>query len=580
MNTDILLQHFDRISEAPGAVGRLRRFILDLAVRGKLVEQDHNDESATELLKRIQAEKARRINTGEMRNPRALEFYDDKTPLFSLPLSWQWVCLAEVGSIVGGGTPPSGDLDNFTTGGTGIAWLTPADLGKHDGLFVSHGSRDLTEKGLKESSATIMPKGSVLFTSRAPIGYTAISLNDISTNQGFKSVVPYIAECARYIAVYLQAFRPWIDAKASGTTFREVSGKIVAGLPFPLPPIAEQHRIIAKVDELMALCDKLEMGKNEREVRRDRLVTASLHQLNTSSEIAEAAQFHLSLLPRLTTRRAHITQLRHTIFNLAVRGKLVSQDTEDKPVEDFLKNIHAEKALLVKDKKIPRQKSSTGTPQLKFELPPKWSAIHFDDVCSLITSGSRGWGEHYATSGPKFIRAQNIRFGQLRLADLACVNPPPNSEGMRTQIQEGDILIVITGAGVTNPAVMDRDLGEAYVSQHVALIKPIKKALSPWLLLCLMAGPGGRNELVERAYGAGKPGLNLDNIRTLSLPIPPLTEQRRILNKVIGLMTLCDQLEAQIAITERNSHSLLEAVLHDTLTTPIQEEAAPRFATK
>ncbi|KWO59243.1 hypothetical protein WM30_15360 [Burkholderia ubonensis] len=135
-------------------------------------------------------------------------------------------------------------------------------------------------------------------------------------------------------------------------------------------------------------------------------------------------------------------------------------------------------------------------------------------------------------------------------------------------------MVVITGAGVTNPALMDCDLGEAYVSQHVALIKPTTTALSKWLLLCLMAGAGGRDELIARAYGAGKPGLNLDNIRTLSMPLPPFAEQERIIAKVDELMTLCDQLEVQLANAENDRVRLLEAVLHQTLTAPALTEAA------
>ena len=188
MNPELLLTHFNRISDAPDAIPRLRRFILDFAVRGKLVEQDPRDEPASELLKRIQKEKARLIKEQTIRSPRILEASNEEEELFPIPASWIWCRLSEIGSIIGGGTPPSSDSDNFAAPGSGTAWLTPADLGKHANLYVSHGARDLTAKGLSSSSATVMPKGSVLFTSRAPIGYTAIALNEVSTNQGFKSV--------------------------------------------------------------------------------------------------------------------------------------------------------------------------------------------------------------------------------------------------------------------------------------------------------------------------------------------------------------------------------------------------------
>jgi len=212
----------------------------------------------------------------------------------------------------------------------------------------------------------------------------------------------------------------------------------------------------------------------------------------------------------------------------------------------LLKEIQTEKSQLLRVGAIPKEKTAAGKPSLTFTTPELWQVVRLGDVCNLVTSGSRGWAEFYAESGPKFLRAQNIRFGRLRLDQLACVNPPARSEGARTQVQQGDLLIVITGAGVTNPALLDRDLGEAYVSQHVALVRPSNVALARWLLLCLMAGPSGRDELVERAYGAGKPGLNLDNIRSLNMPIPPLAEH-------------------QLTTTQTDSSRLLEAILETAL---------------
>jgi type I restriction enzyme S subunit len=350
-----------------------------------------------------------------------------------------------------------------------------------------------------------------------------------------------------------------------------ISAKQVESAKIYLPPLAEQHRIVAKVDELMTLCDQLEAAQQERERRRDRLTAASLQRLNQPAADAtpeaqrEHARFHLHHLPCLTTRTEHIKAMRQTIFSLAVRGLLVPQDVTNEPASVLLGQMQNGKAQLMRVGAISKEKTATGKASLTFPVPLLWQAVRLGDICNLVTSGSRGWAEFYANSGPKFLRAQNIRFGRLRLDDLACVNPPAKSEGSRTQVQTGDLLIVITGAGVTNPALLDRDLGAAYVSQHVALVRPSDTALSRWLLLCLMAGPSGRDELLERAYGAGKPGLNLDNIRSLSTPLPPLAEQHRIVAKVDELMALCDQLEAQLSTTRTNSRRLLESVLEAAL---------------
>ena len=252
------IENFDRITARSDQVAALRRTVLDLAVRGRLVPQDPTDEPASKLLERITKQRARMIDQGVIRKPRESLDRERLAGPFDIPSSWRWVRLRTVGAIVGGGTPAASDANNFADPGAGFPWLTPADLGRQRTLFIARGARDLTEQGLQGSSATPMPARSVLFTSRAPVGYVAIALNPVSTNQGFKSIVPYIDECSRFIAFVLMAFAPEIDANAPGTTFREVSGKIISQHPFPLPPLAEQQRIVAKADELMTLCDRLE----------------------------------------------------------------------------------------------------------------------------------------------------------------------------------------------------------------------------------------------------------------------------------------------------------------------------------
>ena len=361
MNPERLLAHYERIADAPDAIARLRRFVLDLAVRGKLVPQDASDEPASELLKRIAAEKARLVKAGELRKPRDLDSGGDVLMAFSIPSTWRWVRLDAVGAIVGGGTPSAADTDNFAEPGEGIPWLTPADLGGYSGLYISCGARDLSEKGLRASSATLMPKGTVLFTSRAPIGYVAIASNPIATNQGFKSIVPYVGDCSRYIATAMRAFAPEIDATAPGTTFKEVSGKIVAGVPFPLPPLAEQRRIVSKVDELMDLCDRLEAARQTREATRDKLTAACLARLDAPDPqiFRDDARFALDNLPALTARADQIKQLRQTILNLAVRGKLVPQDPNDEPASVLLDRIRAERAAAPKPKRGRRPASGT-----------------------------------------------------------------------------------------------------------------------------------------------------------------------------------------------------------------------------
>lgn len=556
MNATQLLAHFDRLSEAPDAVPRLRRFILDLAVRGKLVAQDANDERAAELMKRIQAEKEKRIKSGELRSPRELAVSDEEESLFLLPPTWQWIRLADAGAIVGGGTPPSGDSANFTDGGKGIAWLTPADLGKHKGLFISHGARDLTEAGMGAGSATLMPKGSILFTSRAPIGYVAIAANEISTNQGFKSVVPYLPECSRYIATYLQAFGPWIDSKATGTTFKEVSGKIVSGLPFPLPPLAEQHRIVAKVDELMALCDQLEAVQQERERRRDRLAAASLQRLNqpaadTAPEAQrEHARFHLDHLSHLTSRPEHIKALRQTVLNLAVRGKLVEWDPSDEPAPQLLMRIQSHKATLIKDGKLKVQAEDRGLPRAEraYPVPANWMWVTFGSI--MISRDSE---RIPVSKEERSARAKKYDYygasGVIDKIDSYLFDKPL-------------LLIGEDGANLINRSTPIAFIarGQYWVNNHAHVLDGITEEFLRYIELYI-------NAIDLRPYvtGTAQPKMNQAKMNSIPVALPPEAEQHRIVAKVDELMTLCDQLEAQITNIRADSNRLLENLIDRTL---------------
>jgi type I restriction enzyme, S subunit len=166
------------------------------------------------------------------------------------PLSWEWVAIEEIARVTGGGTPSTSDESNFT--GDGIPWLTPADLTGYEERYIARGARDITAKGLSNSSAKLMPAGTVLFSSRAPIGYCAIASNPVTTNQGFKSLTLVGDIDPEFTYWYLRSAKDYVESQASGTTFAEISGSKIKELAFPLPPLAEQRRIVEKLDNLTA----------------------------------------------------------------------------------------------------------------------------------------------------------------------------------------------------------------------------------------------------------------------------------------------------------------------------------------
>ena len=573
MNAEHLLAHFDRIADTPDAIPRLRRFILDLAVRGKLVPQDPNDEPASELLKRIAAEKARLVKAGDIRKPRHLDNREAVTVSFEIPQSWQWVRLDSVGAIIGGGTPSANEAANFAEPGQGIPWLTPADLGGYSELSISGGSRDLSETGLKSSSATLMPKGTVLFTSRAPIGYVAIAANPISTNQGFKSIVPYISDCSRFVALAMKGFAHEIDEKAPGTTFKEVSGKIVAGVSFPLAPLAEQHRIVAKVDELMALCDRLEAARMEREATRDRMATASLARLNAPgpdpATFQNHAAFALNNLTPLTTRPDQIKALRQTILNLAVRGKLVPQDPHDERASELLKRIAMERNDLVEQKIIRRDTPLAAIDESEppFEVPNGWEWSRIGDAV-LFTQYGTSTKSSPSAPGVPVLTMGNIHAGMVVWGNEKTI-PDTAEELPALYLKQFDLLYNRTNSaelvGKTGIYLGEDDCRT--FASYLIRVRVSRAHFSPHFLNLAMNTPQFRETqivpLIKKQ--TGQANVNGTALKHMLIPVPPLAEQHRIVAKIDELMDLCDRLEASLVTGDEARGRLIEAMLYAAL---------------
>jgi type I restriction enzyme S subunit len=370
----------------------------------------------------------------------------------------------------------------------------------------------------------------------------------------------------------------------------KINQESLAKILVAVPPLAEQHRIVAKVDELMALCDQLEAAKTEREQSRDRLVAASLHRLNSPADTAETgasdlparqadvfrdhARFVFDHLPRLTARLEHIKQLRQTILNLAVRGQLVPQDPNDEPASELLKRMQAEKARLVKEGKISREnlRISAGDNELAFRLKPGWQATKISQILVELQTGPFGSSLHqgdYQKGGIPVINPASIKNERLIPIDGMAVGPATLERLATFKLRAGDIVMGRRG-----------EMGRcAFVTEHEAgwlcgtgsLILRLPECVFPRFFVTLIGSPFVREYLGGSAVGATMQNLNQSILLNLVIGLPPLAEQHRIVAKVDELMPLCDQLEAQLTATEADSRRLLEAVLHETLAPALEE---------
>ena len=246
------------------SISLAKQKVLDLAIRGKLVPQNPEDEPASELMKRIKAEKEALVKAGKLKKNKHESFIfkgDDNCYYeqlngksvkitaeipFDLPDGWVWSRLRSLGTIVGGGTPSTLNADYWNGE---IPWLSPADLTDYHKKYISRGRKNITTDGLAHSSGVLMPSGSILYSSRAPIGYVVIARNAISTNQGFKSLVPAINGLSEFLYYILIGVTPDIKRRATGTTFKEISGAEFGETLVPLPPLREQLRIVQAIEQ-------------------------------------------------------------------------------------------------------------------------------------------------------------------------------------------------------------------------------------------------------------------------------------------------------------------------------------------
>jgi type I restriction enzyme S subunit len=564
MNAERLLALYERVAEAPDAIARLRRFILDLAVRGKLVPQDPQDEPASELLKRIAKEKARLVKAGEIRKPKPSEpISDDGLPI-KLPTRWAWARLCEIGNLSGGMTPSMNHSDFW---GGEIVWLSPKDIKSDE---VADSELKISALGLAETRLELFRPGCLFMVARSGILKrtfpVAINRVPAAANQDMKVLSPFLKDQERYLQIMFRGLTGFLlrELVKTGTTVQSLKYSEFEQQPFPLPPLAEQHRIVAKVDELMALCDQLEAARQEREARRDRLAAASLARLNAPDPetFQSDARFTLNALPALTTRPNQIKQLRQTILNLAVRGKLVAQDPNEEPASELLKQLKKARAALEAEGKIRKDKgeppSHYGGEQ-GFDLPHSWLWARLTEIGQTQTGTSPSsanadlFGNFIPFVKPADLDGNLINYDGPGLSEIGISHSRIAAEN--------SILMVCIGATLGKVNTTSRPV---CFNQQINSLTPFLDGLTAFIAIALKASDF--QSLAWSKAGTGTlPIISKGKWEVLPIPLPPIAEQHRIVAKVEKLMALCNRLEASLTTSDQTRTRLLEATLAEAL---------------
>jgi type I restriction enzyme S subunit len=573
MSADRLFAEFDRLSEAPEAVPRLRRFILDLAVRGRLVDQRPVDEPAASLLSSIRDHGSEVLGGSWVPfNNRPVDY--DKLP-FAAPPQWEWIHFGSIHDLVRGVTYTKSDVaDRPTTGYLPV--LRANNIGKtinFDELVYVKATRVGANQRLCSGDYLLALSSG----SKNLVGKAAYVAQDYEAAfGGFCGVVRLaLPVLAPYVGVFLASplYREAIAAGSRGIGINNLNREALNSLLFPLPPLAEQQRIVAKVDELMDLCDQLEAIQKKRENRRDRLAVASLRLISGEDQPRNESRSHvracLATSQHWLRSPRHIATLRQTIRALATRGQLIAQDSADESIDGLLHDTAREQDELVDARILKPSEIRVSLPDgfNPFDIPAtaRWVTLSHLTVFGPMNGVSpRASARVDATKAISLTATTSGTFDGRHYKSVD-VSIPPDSQYW---LINGDLLFQRgnTRDYVGMAALYDGPSHTFIFPDLMIKVRLTARVDARYIHLCSIA-PYARTYFSTRAAGSQStmPKINQSTLVSLPIPLPPVAEQRRIVDKVNQLMGLCDELERSLAATDAGRTRLLEAVLHAEL---------------
>ncbi|MEZ8241345.1 restriction endonuclease subunit S [Vibrio lentus] len=563
-------------------VKKLRELILELAVRGKLVPQDPTDEPASALLERIAAEKAQLVKEKKIKKSKLLPKISDEEKLFELPLGWQWTKLGNVATLKGGFAYKSKEfVDSGIHQVIRMGNVRPDEfLLDQKTVFIEQDYAEMTsEYQLSESDVLLTmtgTKGKRDYLYSLVVSETHLNGRKLYLNQRLCSLSSVFC-FPKFInvAVKSNTLLDTIYCKSTGTANQSNIGMdAISNWVVPIAPLNEQHRIVAKVDELMTLCDQLEQQTEASITAHQVLVTTLLDTLTNSANAEELMQNWARIsehFDTLFTAEASIDQLKQTILQLAVMGKLVPQDPNDEPATNLLERIAEEKAQLIKDKKIKKQKAlpPIADDEKPFELPSGWEWCRLGDLAEF-QKGYAFKSKDYLSEGLMITKIQNLTENSTR--NSVYISAETLDEYEQFSLFKGDIVMTTVGSWFSAPLsavgrtfVINEKFDQSLLNQNAVRIR-VWKELNPMFSYSYLNSNFFKDYLVNEAQGtANQASITQLSIKNFFMCIPPKNEQNRITAKITELVAICDQLKARLKESQSTQFHLTDAIIEQAV---------------
>lgn len=536
-------------------IKKLRELILELAVRGKLVPQDPNDEPASELLKRIAAEKAELVKQGKIKKQKPLPEISEEEKPFELPEGWEWVRVADLMEVINGRAYKKHEM--LQTG-------TP--LLRVGNLFTSN---EWYYSDLQLDENKYINNGDLIYAWSASFGPFIWTGEKVIYHYHIWKLNLFAEEYSNkyFIHDFLLSITDKIKSQGNGIAMLHMTKEKMEQQIIALPPINEQQQIVRKIRELTVLCDQLEQQSLTSLDAHQQLVETLLGTLTDSQNAEELAENWARIsehFDTLFTTEASVDTLKQTILQLAVMGKLVPQDPNDEPASELLKRIAQEKAQLVKEGKIKKQKPlpPISDEEKPFELPEGWEWCLFEDIIDIqsgITKG-RNLSNRTLVKVP-YLRVANVQRGYLDLTEIKQIEIPIE-EKEKYQVVKGDLLITEGGdwdtVGRTTVWCHDWYIAN---QNHVFKGRNIGQDVDPYWLETYMNSPFSRQYFANASkQTTNLASINKTQLRGCPVAIPPSSEAKKIMSKLHIFYKLCEELKNHIQSAQQTQLHLADAL--------------------
>ncbi|HDS1675469.1 TPA: restriction endonuclease subunit S [Stenotrophomonas maltophilia] len=563
MHTAQLLEkHFDTAFAAPDGIKKLRELILTLAMQGRLVPQDPSDQPTSELLREIDVEKQRLIKKGAIKKTKSLPSIKEEEKPYSLPQGWDWARLQSFSDYNGRPNIDPSEIAEDT-------WLLDLeDIEKETSRLICRARYSQRES---KSTKSTFKEGDVLYGKLRPYLDKVLVADSagVCTTE-IVPIVPSKAVIPEFLRWLLKRpdFLSHVNTLMYGVKMPRLGTEDAIHSVHPIPPVNEQYRIVAKINELMVRCDGLEKLRTAQQGGRVKVHAAAIKQLLNIAEpdqYQRAQAFLAEHFGELYTVKENVTELRKAVLQLAVMGKLVPQNPNDQPASGLLKDIEADKQRLISEGqiKIPKPLPPVTKEEKPYALPQGWEWVRLGELAEFI-NGDRGKNypnrEEYVSEGIPWINTGHIDpDGSLTCRDMNFITKHKFDSLNGGKIRLGDLVYCLRGATFGKTAIVD-PYGEGAIASSLMIIRPYVRVFNRYMYHYLV-GPVGRGQIFRFDNGSAQPNLSSNSVRYYVYPLPPLSEQKRIVARIDALKNLCDSLDQKIEEATRKRTNLLSALM-------------------